>query len=172
MSRGRLISLVALVLLAVPGGPIATAGTVAPVPVNILLGFVTLASGDRSCHWREQVVIRTQSQWLSRWVSHVGQPSQNPFSQTCWHPSSQPSVDFAHYSVVAIFAGSGPPRSLAIKRIVREANYDVVYYSLSAPSGTSPAVNPFQIVRTQRLNFVVRFVNEPSVIQAPHVTRP
>jgi hypothetical protein len=169
-------TLVVLILLAGSGGPTAGAGavTVSPALANGLLGFVTVASGDTSCHWPARVVIYTQAQWLTLWIAHVGGQSLNPLSPGCSLPfpaRARPAVDFSQHSVAAIFTDYGPARSLAVKRIAREAHGDVVYYSVNAASGTPPtSVNPFLMVRVETLRYVVGFIEEPNVIR-PSVIR-
>ena len=170
-------TLVILILLAGSGGRTAGAGavTVSPALVHPLLGFVTLASGDTSCHWPARVVIYTHAQWVALWASHVGGQSSNPLGQGCSlsvPPPVQPAVDFSQYSVAAIFTGYGPARSLAVKRIAREAHGDVVYYSQSVASGTPPtSVNPFLMVKVQTLRYIVAFIEEPSIIRPSVISR-
>lgn len=170
----RTAALIGLILLAGWAGATAGAATVSPAFVNPLLGFVTVASGDTSCHWPARVVIYTHTQWQTLWAQHVGGQSPNPLSQSCSLPfpaSVRPAVDFSQYSVAAIFTDYGPARSLAVKRIAREAHGDVVYYSVNTASGTPPtSVNPFLMVRVQTLSYFVGFIEEPNVIR-PSVIR-
>jgi hypothetical protein len=172
VNRG--VAVVVLVLLAGWGGSTARAATVSPAFVNPLLGFVTIASGDTSCHWPARVVIYTHAQWLTLWTAHVGGQSLNPLSPGCSLPfpaRARPAVDFSQHSVAAIFTDYGPARSLAVKRIAREAHGDVVYYSVNTASGPPPtSVNPFLMVRVETLRYIVGFIEEPNVIR-PSVIR-
>ena len=173
MSRAA-AALVVLVLMAGWGGPTARAApVVSPVLAN-LLAFVPVASGGTSCHWPARVTIYNHTQWAMLWTAHVGGQTLNPFSQGCSLSSPAPPrpwVDFTHYSVAAIFTNYGQPRSLAVNRIVRDAHQDVVYYSVSSSPATPPAsLNPFLMVGVQTLNYLVIFIEEPSVIR-PSVIR-
>ncbi len=118
--------------------------------------FTTIAAGTKSgIRRRNQVVIRTPSEWRALWQEHTAGLSKVPM---------MPVVDFPRDMVIAVFAGEVPETAgVSISKIFREGNRLTVLVRIAdlqpGPALVeAPLATPYHIVRLSRSALPVVFV--------------
>jgi hypothetical protein len=120
--------------------------------------FSTLGKGTNSgVREQAQVVVRTQSEWVSLWGRHM---------RTRTAPPPPPAVDFSTEMVVALFLGERPTGGYAIEvtRVERTDTGLSVRFRVTKPAPgtmqTQMLTQPFDLIKLPRVDESLTFIAE------------